>query len=91
MDFKKKLGWYKCKLNEGKKKFKEIGRWFSKKWFQYVNENDNIVGIGYFMSKNYKEKSKIKNVIEHLDGVFDQIQLVVLQEIHNDFIPRNMD
>jgi len=42
------------------------------------------------MRKNYSEESKIEDVLEHLDGVLDKILSIVVQEIHNDFIPRNM-
>lgn len=37
--------WYGCLnriLKEGKKKFKEIGRWFSRKTLQNVDENDIV-------------------------------------------------
>lgn len=57
---------------------------------QDVDENDIIAGIGYFMSKNYNEESKFEDVIEHLDGVLDKIWLVVVKNINNDFIPKNM-
>ena len=36
------------------------------KSLQDVDENDIIVGIGYFMRKNYNEENKIENVLEHL-------------------------
>ena len=42
------------------------------------------------MSKNYNEKSKIENVLEHLDGMLDKIQSIVVVEICKDFMPRNM-
>ena len=71
--------------------FKEIGRWFSGKSLEDVDENDIISGIGYFMRKNYSEDSKFEDVIEHLDGVFHKLRSIVMQEIRNDFMPRNMD
>ena len=43
------------------------------------------------MRKNYSEDSKFEDVLEHLDGVFHKLRLIVMQEIRNDFIPRNMD
>ena len=63
LHLKKWLGWYNHKQNEGKAKFKEFGRWFSGKSLQDVDENDIIVGIGYFMSKNYNEETKIEDVL----------------------------
>ena len=72
MHLKKWSGWYNQKLNEGKTKFKEIGRWFSGKSLEYVDENDIIDGIGYFMRKNYNEETKIEDVREHLDGMLDK-------------------
>ena len=53
LHLKKRLRWYNHRLNEGKTKFKEIGRWFFGKSLQDVDENNIIVGIGYFMRKNY--------------------------------------
>ena len=60
LHLKKWSGWYNHRLNEGKTKFKEIGRWFSIKSLQYVDENDIIAGIGYFISKKYNEETKIE-------------------------------
>ena len=45
-------GWYNRRLNDGKVKFKEIGRWFYGKSLQDVDENDIIARIGYCMRKN---------------------------------------
>ena len=73
LHLKKRSRWYNHRLNEGKTKFKEIGRWFSVKSLQYVDENDIIAGIGYFISKNYNEETKIEDVLEHLDGILDKL------------------
>ena len=56
-----------------------------------MDENDIIVVIGYFISKTYNEESKIEDVIEHLYGILNKIQSIVVAEIHKDFMPRNMD
>ena len=53
LHFKKWSRWYNHGQNEGKKKFKKIMRWFSGESLQDVNANTIIVGIGYFMRKNY--------------------------------------
>ena len=42
------------------------------------------------MSKNYSEDSKFEDVLEHLDGVLHKLRSIVMQEIRNDFMPRNM-
>ena len=73
MSLKKWLGWFNRRKKEGKSIFKEIGRWFSGKLLQDVDENDIIVGIGYFISKTYNEESKIEYFIEHLDGILKKI------------------
>ena len=65
--------WFNHRQKEGKLIFKEIGRWFFVKLLQDVDENDIIVGIGYFISKTYNEESKIEDVIEHLDGILNKI------------------
>ena len=78
LHLKKQLGWYNHSLNEGKTKFKEIGWWFSGKSLQYVDENDIIVGIGYFMSKNYNEETKIEDVLECIDGMLDKLWSIVV-------------
>ena len=75
---KKWSGWYNHRLNEGKTKFKEIGRWFYGKSLQDVDENDIIARIGYFMSKKYNEEIKIEDVLDHLDGMLDKIQSIVV-------------
>ena len=67
------MGWYNHIINEGKTKFKEIGRWFFGKSLQDVDENNIIVGIGYFMRKNYNEETKIEDVLENLDGMLDKL------------------
>ena len=90
LSLKKQFGWFNCRVNEGNKKFKEIGRWFFGKSLEDVDENDIISGIGYFMSKNYSEDSKFEDVLEHLEGVLHKLQSIVMQEIRNDFMPRNM-
>ena len=90
LSLKKRSGWFNRRINEGNKKFKEIGRWFSGKSLEDVDENDIISGIGYFMSKNYSEDSKFEDVLEHLDGVLHKLRSIVMQEIRNDFMPRNM-
>ena len=36
------------------------------KSLEYVDENDIIARIGYFMRKNYNEENTIENVLEHL-------------------------
>ena len=90
LSLKKWSRWFNHRLNDWNKKFKEIGRWFSGKSLEDVDENDIISGIGYFMSKNYSENSKIEDALEHLDGVIHKVQSIIMQEIHNDFIPRNM-
>ena len=71
--------------------FKEIGRWFSRKLLQDVDENDIIAGIGNLISKTYNEESKIEDVIEHLDGILNKIRSIVVVEIRKYFMPRNMD
>ena len=43
------------------------------------------------MSKNYSEDSKFEDVLEHLDGMLHKIRSIVMQEIRNYFMPRNMD
>jgi len=91
LSLKKWSGWFNHRVNEGNKKFKEIGRWFSRKSLEDVDENDIISRIGYFMSKNYSEDSKFEDVLEHLDGVLHKLRSIVMQEIRNDFMPRNMD
>ena len=73
MSLKKQPKWFKNRLNEGNKIFKEIGRWFPRKSLGDVDENDIIIGIGYFMRKNYNEDSKIEDVLEHLDGVLHKL------------------
>ena len=73
MSLKKRSGWFNRKQKEGKSIFKEIGRWFSGKLLQDVDENDIIVGIGYFINKTYNEESKIEDVIEQLDGILNKI------------------
>ena len=55
-----------------------------------MDENDIIVGIGHFIRKTYNEESKIEYVIEHLDGILNKIQPIVVAEIRKDFMPRNM-
>ena len=90
LSLKKRPGWFNHRLNEGNKKFKEIGRWFSGKSLEDVDENYIISGIGYFMNKNYSEDSKFEDVLEHLDGVLHKLRSIVMQEIRNDFMPRNM-
>ena len=42
------------------------------------------------MSKNYSEDSKFEDVLEDLDGVLHKIRSIVMQEICNDCMPRNM-
>lgn len=42
------------------------------------------------MSKDYSEDSKFEDVLEHLDGVLHKLRSIVMQEIRNDFMPRNM-
>lgn len=42
------------------------------------------------MRKHYSEESKIEDVLEHLDGVLYKLRSIVMQEIRNDFMPRNM-
>ena len=37
-----------------------------------MDENEIIVGIGYFINKTYNEESKIEDVIEHLDGILNK-------------------
>ena len=71
---RRRSGWYNCKLNEGKTKFKEIGRFFYGKSLQDVEENDISVGIGYFVIKTYKEESNIEDVLQHLDGILDKLR-----------------
>ena len=90
MHLKKQTGWYNHKLNEGKIKFKETGRWFFGQSLQDVDENDIIAGIGYFMSKNYNKGTKIEDVLEHLDGMLDNLRSIFVAEIHKDFMLRNM-
>ena len=43
------------------------------------------------MSKSYNEETKIEDVLEHLDVMFDKLRSIVVAEIRNDFMPRNMD
>ena len=74
MSLKKRSGWFNHRVNEGNKKFKEIGRWFSGKSLEDVDENDIISGIGYFMSKNYSEDSKFEDVLQHLDGLLHKLR-----------------
>ena len=66
-------GWFNHRQKEGKSICKKVGRWFSGKLLQDVDENDIIVGIGYFISKTYNEESKIEDSIEHLDGILNKI------------------
>ena len=73
MSLKKWSGWFNHGKKEGKSIFKEIGRWFSRKSLQDVDENDIIAGIGYFISKNYNEESKIEDIIDHLDESINKI------------------
>ena len=84
MSLKKRFGWFNHRVNEENKKFKEIGRWFFGKSLEYVDENEIIYGIGYFMSKNYSEDSKFEDVLEHLDGVIHKLRSIVMQDIGND-------
>ena len=42
------------------------------------------------MSKKYSEDSKFEDVLEHLDGVLYKLRSIVMQEIRNDFMPRNI-
>jgi hypothetical protein len=42
------------------------------------------------MNKNHIEEPTIEDIIEHLDGVLDKIRSTVMQEVCNNFIPRNM-
>lgn len=91
LGLRKQSWWYNCQLNEGKETFKEIHRWFYGNPLKDGKENDIIARIGYFMRKNYNEESKIEGVLEYLDGVLDIIQSIVVQEIRNDFMSRNMD
>ena len=51
LHLKKQLGWYNHRLNEGKTRFKENGKWFPGKSCLDVDENDIIVGIGLFHEK----------------------------------------
>ena len=51
---------------------KKLGDGFLENHFN-MYENDIVVGIGYFMSKNYNEETKIENVLEHIDGMIDKI------------------
>ena len=73
LSLKKWSRWFNHRLNEGNKKFKKIGRWFSGKSLEDVDENDIISRIGYFMSKNYSEYSKFEDVLEHLHGVLHKL------------------
>ena len=74
MSLKNRSRWFNHRLNEGNKKFKEIGRWFFGKSLEDVDENDIIYGIWQFMRKNYSEDSKFGDVLEHLDGVLHKIR-----------------
>ena len=73
MSLKKRSGWFNRRVNEGNTKFKEIDRWFSGKSLEYLDENDIISRIGYFMSKNYSEDSKFEDVLQHLHGVLHKL------------------
>ena len=90
MILKKQPGWFNHRKKEGKSIFKEIGRWFSRKLLQDVDENEITAGIWYFISKTYNEESKIEDIIEYLDGILYKIQSIVVAGIRKDFIPRNM-
>ena len=60
MSLKKWSRWFNHRIHEGKKFFKEIGRWFSGKSLQDVDKTDIIFVIGYFMIKTIVKILKLR-------------------------------
>jgi hypothetical protein len=44
----------------------------------------------YKLRNNFLSSSKVEYLLEHLDGVLENILLVVVEDIHKKFTPRNM-
>jgi hypothetical protein len=55
-----------------------------------VEEGDIIGAIGNYLSSNFVASSKVEYLIEHLDGVLENIHSVVVEDICKKFTPRNM-